>query len=124
MPPLSKLRTFVDPEWVPNHYERVFWRDVAGTEPRVVAAVSENQIELMLDLAAWLVEPLLVLWVLHTPRGGSRPGRYQTPPLTLDEVRRLLIEHRALFEQDGRSDVWISCSGTVRSSRSSTRCAR
>lgn len=107
MPHLPKLQTFADPEWVPNHYEHVFWRDAAGAAPRVVAAASENQIEVALDLAAWLVEPLFVLWVLHTPRGGSRRGRYQTPPLTRDEVHKLLIDHRALFEQDGRSDVWI-----------------
>lgn len=108
---LTKLSAFRDPEWIANHYERVYSRDDTGVEPRVVAAVSGNQVELALDLAASLAEPLLLLWVLHTPRGGSRPGRYQSPPQTRDEVRHLLIEHRALFEQDGRGDVWIH-SGT------------
>ena len=103
----TKLRTLVDSEWVPNRYERVFWMDHTTAGPRIVAAVSEGQTKVALELAATIDEPFLLLWVLHTPRGGSRPGRYQSPPMTADELRRVLERYAALFEQDGRSDIWI-----------------
>jgi len=103
----AKLRTLVDSEWIPNRYERVFWVDHTTAGPRIVAAVSAGQTKVALDLAATINGPFLLLWVLHTPRGGSLPGRYQSPPLTADELHRVLERHAALFDRDGRSDIWI-----------------
>lgn len=72
-----------------------------------MAAVSESAVDVALALAAGLSEPLLLLWVLITPRGGSTAGRYQSPSLSFDEIRETLLEYRDLFEQDGRSNLWI-----------------
>ena len=104
----AKLSTLEESGWAPNRYERVYWLEDTGAGQRVVAAASEDQVEIVLHLAAVAAAgTFALLWVLHTPRGGSQPGRYQSPPLSLEEARRLLLEHRALFEQDGRGDIWI-----------------
>lgn len=102
-----KLSTLVDSEWISNRYERVFWPERTTTGQRVVAAVSEDQTEVALRLMTAIDAPFLLLWVLHTPRGGSRPGRYQSPPLNADELEDVLRRYADLFEQDGRSDLWI-----------------
>lgn len=103
----AKLNTLDGTDWLPNRYDRVWWQEATTGPSRVVAAVSEDQIETALDLAACASEPFLLLWVLDTPRGGSQRGRYQSPPVPLEEMRRVLRQYRNLFEQDGRSDLWI-----------------
>ncbi len=92
---------------MPNVYERVWWQEETTGPSRIVAAVSDDQIGTIFKLAQCAAEPFLLLWVLHTPRGGSERGRYQSPPLTLNESELLLFKYRELFEQDGRSDIWI-----------------
>jgi hypothetical protein len=50
---------------------------------------------------------LFVLWVLHTPRAATPPGRYQSPPLEIREVVAFLECFAAFLENDARSDVWV-----------------
>jgi hypothetical protein len=104
---LAKLSFLDGSDWHPNRYERVWWQEKTTGAPRIVAAVSDQQVETALRLAACVASPYLLLWVLHTPRGGSRPGRYQSPPLSFEQLRETLVSYRQLFEQDGRSDIWI-----------------
>ncbi len=105
----SKLSVLHGEEWIRHIHPRV-WRE-EGT--RIVAAVSEGQIGTMLDLAAKIGEPLLILWVLRIPRTGVQAARYQSPPLFFEEVKDMLTKYRELFEQDGRSDVWIHAEGAT-----------
>jgi hypothetical protein len=104
---LAKLSALINDEWVPNVHERVWWQEETTGPSRIVAAVSKDQIGLVLRLAACASEPFLLLWVLHTPRAGTPRGRYQSPPLVFPDAEHLLLKYRALFEQDGRSDIWI-----------------
>jgi hypothetical protein len=104
---VAKLSTLDGSDWVANRYERVWWRQATAGPTRVVAAVSEQRIDVVLQMAAHLSGPFLLLWVLHTPCGGSQPGRYQSTPLTGEELRDLLRKYTPLFEEDGRSDLWV-----------------
>ena len=104
---LEKLSVFTENEWVPNVYDRVWWQEETTGPSRIVAAVSDDQVGMALRLAACASEPFLLLWVLHAPQVGFQRGRYQSPPLTFDELKHLLLKYRALFEQDGRSHIWI-----------------
>ena len=106
---LPKLSRLVESEWTPNEYARSFWVEETSGPLRIVAAVSDAQIETMLNLATVLSGPFLILWVLHTSLTGAVPGRYQSPPITFDDVRATVQRYIELFEQDGRSDIWIHC---------------
>jgi hypothetical protein len=63
--------------------------------------------ELLLKLAPEVGSEFYVLWVLHTPRGGSSAGRYQSPLLKFSEVRDLLARFGDFLEHDGRHDLWL-----------------
>ncbi len=104
---MAKLSALQGAGLLPHRYERVWWREQTTGPARIVAAASEDQVETALALASVADGPLILLWVLHTPRGGSQAGRYQSPPIAAEDVRRLLREYRELFEHDGRSDLWL-----------------
>lgn len=53
-----------------------------------------------------------MLYVLHTPRGEGRPGRYQSPQLTLNEVAEFLEEFGDFLGRDARCDFWLHCFGS------------
>lgn len=50
--------------------------------------------------------PYYLLYLLHTPRGEAEPGRYQSPPLSLDELKGFLARFAAFFRADARFDLW------------------
>jgi len=45
--------------------------------------------------------------VLHTPRGGGLEGRYESPPMTRDQVEFLLGSHKPFLTRDARHDLWV-----------------
>jgi hypothetical protein len=63
--------------------------------------------QLLLKLAPEAGSEFHALWVLHTPRGGSKSGRYQSPLLTMREVNALLSQFGDFLEHDGRHDLWL-----------------
>ena len=110
----AKLTELREGEWVPCRFERVARvEEMRNGASRAVAWVSEEQIDVLLKLSELLPEPVALLWVLHVPRATGEAGRHQSPLLTFDEASRLLLDHRALFEHDGRSDIWMHSSSAA-----------
>src|SRR5262245_43954748 len=108
-PPIRhRLSEFRGTEWEPVRYGNVFhrfhWSE--GTECLLVAPETDP-LQLLLQLARSISQDFYLLWVLHTPRGGSNAGRYQSPLLPLAEVAAFLHEHRELLAEDGRQDLWL-----------------
>jgi hypothetical protein len=66
-----------------------------------------NHVNLMLALISELKPPFHVLYVLHTPRGGSEPGRYESPELDQGELVGFLRHFAPFFAGDARHDVWV-----------------
>lgn len=91
----------------PIRWPRVFRREATRGKGRLAIAVSEDACDLMTAMASCLGHEFYLLYVLVVARGPELPGRYQSPLLQLADVRILLEEHSALFEQDGRHHVWI-----------------
>jgi len=73
---------------------------------RLAAGVPDGDARVFERLVASLREPYFLLYVLHTPRGEGAPGRYQSPELTLAEVRAFLERFRSFFAGDARFDLW------------------
>lgn len=79
---------------------------------RIVIGLSTGHIGAVTELAATLNGPFYVLYVLHTPRAGGEPGRYQSKALTYDEFSTLLERFKNYFEHDSRHDLWLHSPGT------------
>jgi hypothetical protein len=62
---------------------------------------------LIVNLAAALTEPFKILYVLHTPRGGSNWGRYESPALDRASVLQFFRQFGEFIASDARHDVWL-----------------
>ena len=113
---LHKLTADRDGVDVPIRWPRVFRRESTTGGGRLAIAVSEDASDLLNALVECLGHEFFLLYVLVVPRGPELPGRYQSPLLQLADVRIVLDQYSALFEQDGRHHVWIGAAdgaGTI-----------
>lgn len=74
---------------------------------RIVMGLAERHIDIILDLMAALNGPFYLLYILHTPRNGEEPGRYQSKEFAYDEISVILNQFRDFFEKDARHDIWF-----------------
>lgn len=99
----QKLHALIDGEWRPHRHDAVYRVDQGR---RIVASVPNGDADVFATPLATLDGPLYLLYVLHTPRGEARPGRYQSPPLPKTEVLDWLREFSSFLRADGRFDLW------------------
>jgi hypothetical protein len=104
---MNKLERFQEGEWVGHAHPRAFIRQITTGPDRLRVGVPGGSLEPILLLLSLLEEPLTLLYVLHTPRGESQPGRYQSPEMTRHEVLGLLDRFSAYLTSDARHDLWI-----------------
>lgn len=75
---------------------------------RLVIGARSDEVALILELCRSLKGPFYPLIILRDPQSGLLPGRYETEDcLTHNQLWELLYPFRALFEQDGRADLWV-----------------
>lgn len=102
-----KIESLVGGLWRPLLYNNTFARESAIDPEHLCIGPRGEHTALMVGLAAVLAEPYKVLYVLHTPRGGSEPGRYESPALNRGEVAAFFRRFDSFFAGDGRHDVWL-----------------
>ena len=107
MTPTSKIDALHVADWVPWRHPGTYQVEQTAGPVRIVAAPSGRHAEVMLALAATLRDPFAILYVLHTPRGGSRAGRYQSPPMDRAAVNQFFASFGEFFASDGRHDIWL-----------------
>jgi hypothetical protein len=111
---MYKLGHEVDGEVVEHSHPPRFIRQiVAPGEPgrsRLIAGVPGGDPAVFGALAARLAEPMVVLYVLHTPRGEGEAGRYESEEIGFDALRNFLDRHAAFLAGDGRFDLWVMSS--------------
>ena len=103
-----KLSTCEDGVWVTHSPPATFTTEVmrsGGT--RLVAAVPAGDAATFQSLAGSLETPCMLLYVLHTPRGEGSAGRYQSPPLSADELPAFITRYAAFLTDDARFDLWV-----------------
>ena len=95
--------------WVSHSHAPVFAIEPtsAGTDRLVAALPAREACAVFAALAELIEPPVLMLYVLHTPRGEAEAGRYQSPPLDRAWTRYLLKRFRAYLTADSRYDLWI-----------------
>lgn len=82
-------------------------QQMANGKPRLLIAASPDKPGLFRELAACLASPLVLLYVLHTPRGEGLAGRYQSPPLDAQQVDDFLVAFGPYLASDARHDTWV-----------------
>lgn len=92
----------------PNIYEV---EPISGSD-RLCIAPAQGQVALLLALAQPLEGPFFLLYVLHTPRGGHQPGRYESQPLAYAQAAEVLRQFQPYLEQDARHDLWLHAAGS------------
>ena len=88
----------------PTIFER---RPTSSGTARILLDVPDEHTDLIWQLAELLSPPYYVLYVLHTPRGIGKPGRYQSVELSWEELSNLLIKYGPYFSSDARHDLWV-----------------
>lgn len=99
-------------DWQPATGTGTFSRESTGRSERLAVSPANRPMQLLMELAPTAGEQFYLLWVLHTPRGGSKSGRYQSPLLPVLEVNAILTKFADFLERDGRHDLWLHAPAT------------
>ena len=104
---MNKLSHQIAEEWVPHSYEPVFSIVVEGNAaPKIVGSIPSGDVLTFERLATCMQPPYFLLYVLHTPRGEATPGRYQSPPVSIEQLRGFLKDFGSFLASDARFDIW------------------
>jgi hypothetical protein len=96
---------------LPYQHKNIWAREKTSGPDRLAIAPSSGQVEVLLKLAAVMLDPYFLLYVLHTPRSERAAGRYQSPePVSHDQLILFLRQFRDFLEGDGRHGLWIGSS--------------
>jgi hypothetical protein len=90
----------------------VLWPNVYRTErttgpDRLAIAPRREPLEVMCVLAEAIGPEYFALYVHSVARSDCAPGRYESPPLQLVDVRIFVAEYSAMLENDARHELWI-----------------
>jgi hypothetical protein len=104
---MHKMEHLVEGEWVAHSFKPVF-QTPQDNDPikRIVAGVPAGDPTIFSSLIECLTPPYYLLYVLHTPRGEAMPSRYQSPLLSLIQVKTFLNRFGAFLSADARYDLW------------------
>jgi hypothetical protein len=108
---MYRMGHLVNGDWVAHSHLPVF-----ESGDRIVAGVPGGDPTIFERMVECLNPPYHLLYVLHTPRGEAQPGRYQSPALSLSDVRDFLVRFSPFLSGDARFDLWAhspSDSGTI-----------
>lgn len=107
---MNKFEILDNGDWIGYNHHQVFSLEQTTGPERLQIGIPYESINPILALLKLLPEPLLLLYVLHTPR-GAEPGRYQSPDLGHIQVEVFLNDFNEFLEQDSRHDLWIYSPG-------------
>jgi hypothetical protein len=104
---MQKLGHLIENTWVEFSHSPEYSLPQAGDpSQRLVAGVPSGDPRIFLDLVLSTQGPYFLLYVLHTPRGEGKPGRYQSPELDAPQVIEFINRFRQFLGSDSRFDLW------------------
>jgi hypothetical protein len=104
---MTKCERLVDGDWQAFRYPNTYSREHTTGADRLRIAPSGDHADLVLALASGFTSEFKILYVLHTPRGGSRPGRYESAAVGESQLAAFFKRFGAFFAGDGRHDIWV-----------------
>src|SRR5262245_59096907 len=102
---LGVIRDGVEEAWA--HPEGSARETLAGGTERLRITCRGDYTERVQELVSALQPPFKVLYVLLMPRGGSQPGRYESPALEAGELAGLFRDFGDFWSEDSRHDIWV-----------------
>lgn len=106
--PFRKITLDVDGVEFPAPSSAVFeWQQMANGKPRLLIATTFGAPNIFQELVRCLATPVLLLYILHTPRGEGVAGRYQSPLLNVEQVEDFLVTFKSYLAGDARHDIWV-----------------
>lgn len=92
--------------WVPHSFEAIYTVAQMGEGERISAGIPSGNSSAFVRLVSCLEPPYLLLYVLHTPRGEAAAGRYQSPPIQMQDLSEFIARFGAFLCADARFDIW------------------
>src|SRR5215467_3746388 len=102
-----KINALVGSEEIPFEYGNTFESEIVGAQPRLRIGLDHAQDFCVRELVADLAGPFQLLYILHTTRVGSELGRYESPVVSVAQVRDFLDQFGAFLSQGSRHDFWL-----------------
>ncbi|MCW3849110.1 hypothetical protein OF829_17865 [Sphingomonas sp. LB-2] len=103
-----KLGHLVDDAWRPYSHPPVFdIHRTANGQSRLMATAPGSDPLVFLKLAECLTPPFILLYILHTPRSETEPGRYQSEEISGAELRAFVETFATFLSSDARFDLWV-----------------
>ena len=87
-------------------HPRTYAVERSGESSRIVAGCPGGDAQVFHRLASILVEPYLLLYVLHTARGDQDQGRYESERLRAPEFIAFIAKFGRYLGGDARFDLW------------------
>ena len=105
--PAYKLSHSQDGNWVEHSFAPIFVLETTDSSTRrLVAGIPGGDPLIFEQLMCALEGPFALLYVLHTPRGEGKAGRYQSPELSIEQFRSFIGRFGPYFRSDSRFDLW------------------
>ena len=101
---MHKLSALQDGEWYDYSSTPVY--EYSPGANRIVAALPSGTSEYFQKVVSSLAPPYVLLYVLHTSRGESAQGRYQSPDLSANEFEAFITKFGQYLSLDSRFDIW------------------
>ena len=92
----------------PVVWGQVYRREQTTGPDRLVIAPAKSPLDLMCALAEAFGPEYFLLYVHSVARSNHEPGRYESPPLQLVDVRIFVQEFAPMLENDARHEFWIA----------------
>ncbi|MDE1895777.1 MAG: hypothetical protein KGH91_01750 [Rhodospirillales bacterium] len=104
---MFKLGHFVDGVWSQYSHPAIFSVERNQTnESKLLATAPRSDPAIFRALVNGLNPHLFLLYVLHTPRGEGKAGRYQSNSIDHADFANFLSCFEDFFQSDSRFDLW------------------
>jgi hypothetical protein len=100
---MKKISVEINNEWIDYSHKPEFVEQAN----RLIIGLPNDSISIITGLINLISEPVSILYVLHTPRGEAKEGRYQSQYLSKNEVINFIEEYSEFLVADSRFDIWF-----------------
>ncbi len=104
---MRKIFTVTGSEEHELDYGLVYEHQVHPTWQRIVTSDSTIDHRVLKELLRALGEKVILLYILHTPRGEQDPGRYESEVISQAEAQSFIDRFAAYLHGDARFDIWF-----------------
>lgn len=104
---MNKLSYLSGDNWEEFSFPPVFaYSDPSSGLNRIESVAPSGDTAVFERMVLRLSPPYFILYVLHTPRGEGKPGRYQSPAIEANELQFFIAKFRDFLGADARFDIW------------------